>query len=77
MLPGAVTCTCNPATLEIEFGNVVGSVPVRSNSPSVGGWTVWPPLIQHKEKNPTKYLELAETQKWIKIPSRIKLAAAS
>ena len=40
MLPGAVTCTCNPATLEIEFGNVVGSVPVRSNSPSVGGWTV-------------------------------------
>ena len=45
--PGVVACTCNPATLEAEFRNGVGSVPVGDNSPSIGGWIVWPPVIQH------------------------------
>ena len=37
---GVVACTCNPATLEAEFRNGVGSVPVGGNSPSIGGWIV-------------------------------------
>ena len=28
-----VACTCNPATLEAEFRNGVGSIPVAGNSP--------------------------------------------
>ena len=32
---GVVTCTCNPTTLETEFWNVVGSIPVGSNSSCV------------------------------------------
>ena len=28
------------------------------NSPSIGGWTVWPRVIQHKERNLTKYWHL-------------------
>ena len=36
--PGVVACTCNPATLEAEFQNRVGSIPVGGNSPSIGGW---------------------------------------
>ena len=39
-MPGVVACTCNPATLEAEFRNGVGSVPVEGNSPSIGGWIV-------------------------------------
>ena len=35
-----VACTCNPATLEIEFRNVVGSIPVGGNSPLLGWWIV-------------------------------------
>ena len=35
-----VACTCNPATLEAEFQNGVGSIPVGGNSPSIGGWIV-------------------------------------
>ena len=35
-----VACTCNPATLESEFRNGVGSIPVGGNSPSVVGWIV-------------------------------------
>ena len=42
-----VTCTCNPATLKAEFPNGVGSMPVGGNSPSIGGWIVWPSVIQH------------------------------
>ena len=38
--PDVVACTCNPATLEAEFRNGVGSVPVGGNSPSIGGWIV-------------------------------------
>ena len=38
--PGVVACTCNPATLEAEFRNGVGSIPVGGNSPSIGGWIV-------------------------------------
>ena len=38
--PGVVACTCNPATLEAEFRNRVGSIPVGGNSPSIGGWIV-------------------------------------
>ena len=29
--------TCNPATLEAEFRNGVGSITVEGNSPSIGG----------------------------------------
>ena len=44
---GVVACTCNPTTLEVEFRNGVGSIPVESNSPWIGGWIVRPPVIQH------------------------------
>ena len=47
LIPGVVACMCNPATLEAEFRNGVGSIPVGGNSPSIGGWIVWPPVIQH------------------------------
>ena len=39
---GVVACTCvvactpNPATLEAEFLNCVGLIPVRGNSPPIG-----------------------------------------
>ena len=39
-MTGVVTCTCNPATLEAEVGNGVGSIPVEGNSRSIGGWIV-------------------------------------
>ena len=39
-MSGVVACTCNPATLEAEFRNGVGSIPVGGNSPSIGGWIV-------------------------------------
>ena len=32
--------TCNPAALEAEFRNGVGSIPVGVNSPSISGWIV-------------------------------------
>ena len=38
--PGLVACTCNPATLEAEFRNGEGSIRVRGNSASIGGWIV-------------------------------------
>ena len=37
---GVVPCTCNPATLDAEFWNRVGLIPVGGNSPSIGGWIV-------------------------------------
>ena len=40
LLPGVVACTCNPATLEAEFRNGVGLIPVGGNSPSIGGGIV-------------------------------------
>ena len=40
-----VACTSNSATLEEEFGCGVGSKPAVDNSPSIGGWTVWPNVI--------------------------------
>ena len=39
-MPDVAACTCNPATLEAEFRNGVGSIPAGANSPSVGGWIV-------------------------------------
>ena len=39
-LPGVVACTCNLATLEVEFRNDVGSIPVGGSSPSLGRWIV-------------------------------------
>ena len=33
-------CIYNPTTLEAEFWNGVGSIPVGGNSPSIGGWIV-------------------------------------
>ena len=38
--PGVVACTCNPATMEAEFRDGVGSIPVWGNGPSIGGWIV-------------------------------------
>ena len=38
---GALACTYNPATLEAEWWNGVGSLPVRSNSLSIDRWIVW------------------------------------
>ena len=35
--PCVAACTCNPATLEAEFRNGVGSIQVGGNSPSKGG----------------------------------------
>ena len=37
---GVVACTCNPATMEAEFRNGVGSIPVGGNSPSIDVWIV-------------------------------------
>ena len=39
-LPGVVACTCNPGTLETEFRNSVGSIPVGGKIPLIGGWIV-------------------------------------
>ena len=51
----------HPATLEAEFQNVVSSIPVGGGSPSISDWIVWPPIIQHKERNLTKYWDPTET----------------
>ena len=40
MMLGVVACTCDPATLEAEFQNGVGLIPVGGNSPSIGGYIV-------------------------------------
>ena len=38
-MPGVVACTCNPATLETEFREGVGSMLAGgSKGLSVGGW---------------------------------------
>ena len=58
---GVMTCTCSPGTLEAEFWNGVSWIPFGGNSPLIGGWIVWPPVIQHKEKSRTKYWDLTET----------------
>ena len=42
-----VAWICNPATLEAKLRNCVGSIPLGDDGPSVGGWIVWPPVIQH------------------------------
>ena len=38
-----------------KFRNVVGSIPVEGNSPVIGGWVLWPPIIQHKGRSMTNY----------------------
>ena len=53
--------TCNPVTLEAEFRVGVDSIPVEGKCPSIDGWTVWPPVIQHKERSLAKYWDPAET----------------
>ena len=37
MLQGVVACTCNTATLEDEFRNGVGFIPVGGNISSIDG----------------------------------------
>ena len=37
---GVVATTCNLATLETEFRKRKCSIPVGSDSPSIGGWLV-------------------------------------
>ena len=44
---GVVPCACNSVTLEAEFRNSVGSVPVRGSKPSL-----------HEERSLTKYWDL-------------------
>ena len=58
---GVVARTCNPVTFEAQFQNSVGSIPVGVNSPSMDGRIVWPPVIQCKERNQTKYWNLTVT----------------
>ena len=60
-----------------EEQNVVVWVPVGVNNPSVGGWIVWPLVIQHNQKNLIKYWDLGDTSQQIQIPSRTKLATVS
>ena len=48
--PGVVACSCNPTTFMAEFQNGVDSIPVGSNSLSIGGCTVQPPAIQQKSE---------------------------
>ena len=57
---GVVACTCNPATLIAEFWNGVGRILTIFKSPWVNGCIVWTPVIQHKQRNLTKYRDLAE-----------------
>ena len=57
---GVVTCTCNPATLVAVFRNGVSSIPFGVNSSSIGGWVLWPPVIQHYDRTLTKYWDLTE-----------------
>ena len=40
VVPGVAACTCDPATLEVELWNSVDLIPVKGNSPSIGGWIV-------------------------------------
>ena len=61
--PGVVTCICNPTTLEDEFRNGVDSLPVRGNSLSIGGWIVWAPVIQHKERSLSRYWDITRDLK--------------
>lgn len=68
--------TCNPATLEAEFWDAVGSRTV-----GVTVFNRWvdsviqcdPPAIQHRGRGLTKYWDLAKTLKQTKIPSWTKL----
>ena len=60
-LRGVVAWTCNPATLEAEFWNGVGSIPVVGNIHSINGRIVLPPVTQHLERSLTKYWDLTET----------------
>ena len=57
-----VMCACNPAILEAKFRNRVGLIIVEGKSSAVGGWIVWLPLIQHKERSVTKYWDLTENK---------------
>ena len=58
---GLVAYIFNPASVEAKFRNNVGSIPVGGNSPWIGGWIRWPPVIQHNERSLTKYWDLTET----------------
>ena len=46
---GVAGTTNNLATLDTEFRKRKCSIPVGSDSPSIGGWLVWP--SDHKEKS--------------------------
>ena len=55
-----VACASNPATLETEFRNSVGLIPVGTNSRLVGKWIVLPLVTLCKERNLIKYCDLAD-----------------
>ena len=71
-----VTYICSTFTLEGVFRNGVGSTPVGSNNPSVGGWILQHSIIQHKKRSLTKYWDLTENYRWTEISSQVKLPAA-
>ena len=54
-------CICDPATSEVEFWNSVDSIPIEGYNPSIGGWIMWPLVIQQKNRSLTKYRDLTET----------------
>ena len=41
---------------------IKGDFQICVSVPLVGGWIVWPLVIQHEEKNQTKYWDISETQ---------------
>ena len=43
-----VACICNSVILEAALRNAEGSIPSGSNSPLIGGWILWPFVMQHK-----------------------------
>ena len=51
VVSGIAAWNCNLANVDAKFRNVVGSVPVGGNIPSLCWWIVWPLAIQQKERH--------------------------
>ena len=62
-MSGVMACNCNPATLEAEFRNSVGSVPVGDNSPSIDRWLDCMTTCNSALGEESKYCDLPETIK--------------
>ena len=70
-----MACISNPGNLGAELPNDFGTVPVGGSSLSKGGWIMLPLVIQHRERNLTKYWGLSEAEQQAEIPSHAKLAS--